>query len=154
MMNLLPARGLRAALLLSVAVFVSLAQAQEAGVPGEGVICAYGLYTMLQFTAKVCSWERVPFDEMLDHAVADIESYILANASDPSVVERTRANMAAGEAVWKTWPTADQQAYCEQQSKSQTMAGIPIRESDPEELKRHVELLLSVPGEPTLGSCV
>lgn len=152
-MNLFSARGLQAALLLVGAVSVSAAQAQGTRVPGEGVICAYGLYTMLQFTAKVCDWERVPFDETLDQAIADIESYILANARDPSIVESTRANLLGGEAVWNTWSAGDQKADCEQQSKAQTMAGIPIRQTDPAELKRSVELLLSVPGEPTLGSC-
>ena len=150
----LRSQGLKAALLFLGAVSVGVAHAEAARVPGEGVICAYGLYTALQFTAKVCNWERVPFDETLDEAVGEIESYILTNASDPSIVQRTRANMLEGEAVWETWPVADRQAYCEQQSKSQSIAGIPIRDTDPDELKHSVELLVSVPGEPTLGSCV
>jgi hypothetical protein len=133
---------------------VSAAPAQGIRHTGEGVICAYGIYTELQFTAKVCNWERVPFDDTLDRAVADIESYILANASDPSVVERTRANMLAGEAIWNGWPAAERQGYCERQAKAQIMGGIPIRATDPRELEQAVRELLSVPGEPTLGSCL
>lgn len=136
-----------AVLLIGVLVHPTLAQDQR---PGEGVICAYVLYTMSQFIIETCGWDRLPIDDAVDRAVPRIEAYILANASDPSIVEQTRKNLRDGRVLANTWAEGELEAYCEVNANLESSRQM----FTPAEFERNMDKLLSRPGEPTLGHCL
>ena len=142
---------------VAVALALSCATAavgQEASrPPGDGVLCAYGIYANVQFVARECGWDRLTIDTAIDRAVSDIEVYIIANATDPEIVARTRENLRLGAAALAEWPESERQAFCEGTSNERPNYALPFRTLEPTKLEQMIKKLLSAPGEPTNGVC-
>ena len=132
------------------ATFFSDPRAEAQGVrtprPGEGVFCAWAIYTVVTEVGRRCHpGENAEVQAELERSVSRIDAYVVANTNPPvtpqQIEEFKRQQGHLGE---------PQESLCrgdpDQLYRSITEQGASaIRES--------VDGLVSQPGEPTWGTC-
>jgi hypothetical protein len=116
------------------------------------VLCAWGIYLIVQMHTAACGWARQPVDDAIDQAIADMEAFILANSS----VFRTRAMLedfkrgATGPSGFVD--SAGSKERCEDPGVNRFVAN--IRQTDPDKFRESMKEFLSVPRDPQLNPCL
>lgn len=113
--------------------------------PGEGVICAWAIYSLLDEVGSRCFPGRDPAHQAeLKRSVAQLDSYVARNAKDLSADEvakfkRDQARVGAPkELLCRGDPLMMYEAF---------------RDQDPAELRRSVDAVVARDGAPTWGTC-
>lgn len=115
--------------------------------PGEGVICAWAIYTVaLEVGTRCHPGEDADVQAELQHSVSMVDAYVTANtnphATQQQLDEFKRSQGHVGEPLASLCHGDPEQLY-----RSIVQQGAPaIRES--------VSGLVSRPGEPTWGTCL
>lgn len=83
-----------------------------------------------------------------------MEAYMLANSSEPELVEQVRSNYAAGVALMKARSAKETAEFCEGRDPEHPNYFGAMQHEDPTELLETTRAMLSRPGEPTYGTCL
>jgi hypothetical protein len=113
--------------------------------PGEGVICAMGLYNIIAEVGRRCMPGQDPaFQAELNRAITQIDDYVLRNSTltpaDLNRFKREQALLGAPEA------RLCRNDLIAQYRHAASMGGDRLREE--------TRLLLARPGPPTWGDCL
>jgi len=115
--------------------------------PGEGVVCAWALYTVAREVGRRCHpGEDVELQEALEQAVSEIDAYVVAN-TNPSATQqqidefkRQQGHVGASEEfLCRGDPSELYRSLAEQ--------GAPA-------IRASLDAALSRPGQPTWGTCL
>lgn len=118
---------------------------------GKGaVLCGYMIYTEVSASSEVCQIPRTAWDDALDHGIADIEDFIVANSSQPVTLEQLRrgTDLRAARLMEDVHQSPDHlTSFCQSDF-------LLFRQGTAEDLKLQVADMLSVPREPLLNPCL
>jgi hypothetical protein len=135
---------LGAGLLLADSGFRTAAADPPLKTPGEGVMCALGIYTYLEQVGAQCFPGQDPaLQTELHRSVAELDRFVLANGWTPADLTRFKA----------------EQARVGQPKEKVCLAEwLPLygasRRSGTEKLRASVLGLVARPGRPTWGDCL
>lgn len=113
--------------------------------PGEGVICAWAIYSLIEEVGRRCAPERFPENQAeLRRTVQRLDDYVRANSKlTPEEIARFKteqANVGAPEAV-----------LCQGDALQMFES---LGQTNPVELSRSIDALVARPGTPTWGTCL
>ena len=113
--------------------------------PGEGVICAWAIYSLIEEVGRRCAPERYPEGQAeLRRSVQRLDDYVRANSQlTPEEIARFKSEQAHIGA-----PEAE---LC-QGEPLQMFEG--VGQIDPVELSTSIDALVARPGTPTWGTCL
>lgn len=113
--------------------------------PGEGVICAEAIYTVIAEVGAQCrAGEDPAFQAELKHDLSLIDAYILKNSkTTPAQLDefkRVQGHKGAPKA-----------ALCRGDALQMYDA---MKRADPKAMSASIQKTLALPGEPTWGTCL
>lgn len=111
------------------------------------VLCIWRLYLGIQGQTAACALPRRAVDDVLDHAIADIEEFILANSS----LHPSRAALDSFK-LKATVLSRDSVNRDPKACKGDFLAY--VRGIAPEQIQSSVKELLAVPREPVMNPCL
>jgi hypothetical protein len=115
--------------------------------PGEGVICAWALYSVATEVAGRCyPGQNVEVQQELVRSVARIDAFVIANA-DPQVTEQQVEEFKRQQGG----VGADEELLCHGDAEQlyQSLAA-----QGASEIRQSIDTLVSRPGPPTWGTCL
>ncbi|MBL8543328.1 MAG: hypothetical protein JNJ63_05920 [Hyphomonadaceae bacterium] len=119
----------------------------RASKPGEGVICAWALYTVASEVGRRCHpGEDVELQEELERAVSQIDAYVVAN-TNPHVTQQQLHEFKRQQGH-----VGDSEEFlCHGDAHDLYRSSV---EQGASAIRAHVENMISRPGEPTWGTCL
>jgi hypothetical protein len=115
--------------------------------PGEGVVCAWAIYSaMAEVGGRCLPEEDLEFQEELQRSVARIDEYVLLNASPPVTVEQV-AEFKREQG--NTDSTTEHLCGAEMIGYFRSFA-----EQGADSVRTATDQMLARPGNPTWGTCL
>lgn len=114
--------------------------------PGEGVICAWAIYSVLDEVGRRCTSNASPeMKAEIRHAVEALDAYVMTNAAlTADQVHQFKVQQGGAETPDAMLCGGDALGMLEH-----TQANV-----SPAELRASVDALVARPGEPTWGTCL
>jgi hypothetical protein len=116
--------------------------------PGEGVLCAWAIYTAIAEIGRKChAGEHPEFQAELDDIIARTDAYVLANSTPP--VTQAFVDKFKREQGQKDVPGADLCANGDGEDLYQVLL-----KAGAAEIRKSTDELLARPGNPQWGTCL
>ncbi len=133
------------ALLTCAASTSSTGQVSREAPPGEGVICAWAIYSLVEEVGRRCAPERYPEAQAeLRRTVQRLDDYVRANSElTPEQIAQFKSEQAHVGAPEAELCQGDALQMFER-----------LAEVNPVELSASVDAMVARPGEPTWGTCL
>ena len=115
--------------------------------PGEGVICAWAIYSAMAEVGSRCHpGEDVEVQKELTRAVASIDAYVIANSTPAPTPEQIEGFKRSQGSVGDT-----KAQLC--RGDMDELYGAIAAQGAPE-IRRFIDELVARPGPPTWGDCI
>lgn len=116
--------------------------------PGEGVFCAWAIYSVVEQVGRRCAPDASPqVQAELRRAVVALEAYVVANSTElgPDEIQQFKAQQGG---------VGTPDALLCQGDALMMFETLAQRDPSGTELRASVDALVSRPGEPSWGTCL
>jgi hypothetical protein len=123
----------------------------ESDTSGAGaVLCTWSIYLAVQGRVRECGLQRTPTDDAIDQAIAEIDEFILANASTRPTRADLENHKRSGTEVALRF---SKEKFCRGDRDTEMMVRM-LRERSPDKIREDTKALLAIPREPVMNPCL